>query len=655
MQPTSNSTRSSTPSSSQESVHDEITTVRETPTPPLSARLSPAQRSQSSLMSTFTNDVQSRPMSRQATRTSRKSPTTARPKILPPQSATSSKETVSRSFRSPSASSSFYYVKKPPMASAVPLGSSADPEDIKEFLALAEQRQKAFEPNKYSSYAWQMFWFVMILCITYFGFIGFPIWDGICYSLWKWLKFGNHVTMGVLIFFLWGASISWLPQLFVKFEKNAEPLDPESPVPRTDASETCLLIPAYKAAGALPETIEYALKIFKPDQIFVLANGNSPTPLDNAEDVCKEYGINHAWIPVGSKIIAEFVGVMLAKKFKYAMLIDDDVHLPANLPIVTDRISDTKAHRSTVCIGYTIKSTGANGSKGTYIQQAQDLEYKLSGLSRHFQGTYGSATFPHGAIILWNRDILEKLFWGHPGYKISEDWYFGHTCRSAGYRIEFCSQVFVETETPPSLFVPVKSTRGGYGEMTVWKQRFYRWNFFYLYRLRDDFNYLIFAWRLGHYEFITKVFVLSEIVETFIYFSRPFMLPIALWVQPKMVGIMTAALFGVYVVGVLFFNAVHLRYKKEMIAWKVVPVYFLMKMALTFVNTVSVYYSLYAYAAFFAHRHPRVTESFSALTAAQSCLDIEAEKQRVIIREEMLEVHEDEELELARPVPAKLQ
>jgi hypothetical protein len=67
-----------------------------------------------------------------------------------------------------------------------------------------------------------------------------------------------------------------------------------------------------------------------------------------------------------------------------------------------------------------------------------------------------------------------------------------------------------------------------------------------------------------------------------------------------------------------------------------------------------VYYSLYAYAAFFAHRHPRVTESFSALTAAQSCLDIEAEKQRVIIREEMMEVREDEEFGLARPVAARL-
>lgn len=200
-------------------------------------------------------------------------------------------------------------------------------------------------------------------------------------------------------------------------------------MPRTDASETCLLIPAYKAADALPRTIEHALKIFKPNQIFIVANGDSPVPLDNTEDVCKEYGVNHAWVPFGSKITAEFVGVMLAKEFKYCLLIDDDVHLPANMPIVTDRISSSREHGSTVCVGYSLKSTGPDGSKGTFIQQAQDLEYKLSGLSRHFTGTYGSAIFPHGAIILWEREILERLFWGHPGFKISEDWYFGHTCR----------------------------------------------------------------------------------------------------------------------------------------------------------------------------------------------------------------------------------
>lgn len=226
------------------------------------------------------------------------------------------------------------------------------------------------------------------------------------------------MQFGFLIFFLWASSIAWLPLLGVKFEKEIDDVE------KRDVSETCLLIPAYKAADALVATIEHALKIFQPKQIFILANGNSPTPLDNTEDVCKRFGVRHSWIPIGSKITAEFVGVLLAKDYKYAMLIDDDVHLPPNLPMVTDRIDEM-----TACVGYTLKSTGADGVKGTWIQQAQDLEYKLSGLSRDFCGKYGSAVFPHGAIILWDRDVLEKLFWGHPGFTISEDWYFGHACR----------------------------------------------------------------------------------------------------------------------------------------------------------------------------------------------------------------------------------
>ena len=219
-------------------------------------------------------------------------------------------------------------------------------------------------------------------------------------------------------FLIWGTVLSWLPQLLCKFEKNVDDVE------KRDASETCLIIPAYKAADALRDTIPHALKILKPEQIFIIANGKSPTPQDDTEAVCKQFGVNFVWVPIGSKITAEFVGVHLAKKYKYCLLTDDDVHLPPNLPLPTDRITG-----NTACVGFTIKSTGANGSRGTLIQQAQDMEYKLAGLSKTFQSNFGSAIFPHGAIILWNRDILEKLFWGHPGYHISEDWYFGHTCR----------------------------------------------------------------------------------------------------------------------------------------------------------------------------------------------------------------------------------
>lgn len=128
------------------------------------------------------------------------------------------------------------------------------------------------------------------------------------------------------------------------------------------------------------------------------------------------------------------------------------------------------------------------------------------------------------------------------------------------------------------------------------------------------------------------------------------MLPISLIVQPKLVAIMTGGLMAVYLLGVIFFNAVHLRRKKEMISWKVIPVYFLMKSALTFVNTLSVYYSLYAYAGFFSERHPRVIENYEALLAAKECLDSDVAKRQVAVPVDFLPSQEGAQSVLA-PVP----
>lgn len=129
-------------------------------------------------------------------------------------------------------------------------------------------------------------------------------------------------------------------------------------------ANTALLIPCYKSAGLIGATLEAALKIFPPANIFVIANGNSPTPLDNTEEVCRPYGVNHVWSPIGSKIVAQFLGCYAAKGFKYVLLIDDDCALPPNFPIVSDRLKG-----KIKCIGYTIKSVGPESSKGTLCQQ----------------------------------------------------------------------------------------------------------------------------------------------------------------------------------------------------------------------------------------------------------------------------------------------
>ena len=180
--------------------------------------------------------------------------------------------------------------------------------------------------------------------------------------------------------------------------------------------------------------------------------------------------MSHTWSPLGSKIIAQFVGSHVSKSFPYTLLIDDDCLLPETFPLGTERFTDRIK-----CIGYTITSVGPNGSLGTLVKQAQDLEYKLSGLQRQFAGLIGSATFPHGAISMWDRKFLLQTFYEHPGFSVSEDWFFGHVARTLGSRIIMNGEVFVETETPAAIFwAGTGGSRGGFGEITVWKQRFER-------------------------------------------------------------------------------------------------------------------------------------------------------------------------------------
>lgn len=174
-------------------------------------------------------------------------------------------------------------------------------------------------------------------------------------------------------------------------------------------------------------------------------------------------------------MVAQFVGCYVAKQFRNMLLIDDDCLLPPNFPIVTDRFT-----LSVKCVGYTIKSVGTSSSKGTLSQQAQDVEIQyewdsasicwqdwisylpsrsdqyLGSLNAH-QNVPGSSGFLGvGGLVLWT--CCAPAWLSHP------DVY----CR------------FVETETPDAIFFSGGGDRGGFGEMTIWKQRFFRWNFFFI-------------------------------------------------------------------------------------------------------------------------------------------------------------------------------
>lgn len=318
--------------------------------------------------------------------------------------------------------------------------------------------------------------------------------------------------------------------------------------------------------------------------------------------------MSHTWSPLGSKIIAQFVGTYVAKKFPYVLLIDDDCLLPPNFPLVTERLRG-----KVQCIGYTIKSVGPNSSKGTLCQQAQDVEYKLSGIQRAFAGKLGSATFPHGAISIWDRELLRKTFQAHPGFSVSEDWFFGHVARQLGSRIQMCSSCFVETETPSAIFFSGGGARGGFGEMTIWKQRFFRWNFFFVNGIYYDMAYIFKNWRLGWWELGAKIFVFQEVYETLLYLLAPFVLPISFIVRPAFSGYLFAATLALYFLNVIIFNYVHLRSRGEMVSVACLLYYMPYKIILTFVNIASCYYSIYRYAKYFAKRHAKVVEDENAV------------------------------------------
>ncbi|GAB7344970.1 hypothetical protein MBLNU457_3399t1 [Dothideomycetes sp. NU457] len=479
----------------------------------------------------------------------------------------------------------------------------------------AKVRRKQMQRKKWVQLLFEYTFYLIIVAFVYFVLIGVPLWNGTVW--WLWWVFSNRfvvpgtwaVTIAVATFYAYGP-------LLVFFEKDPpmpDIADIEKGAGAPGTENTALLIPCYKSEKIIGPTLEAALKIFPASHIFVLANGNSPTPLDKTEDVCNQYGVNHIWSPVGSKIVAQFVGTYAAKDFKNALLIDDDCALPPDFPIVSDRM------RSNIkCIGYTIKSVGPNGTRGTLCQQAQDLEYKLSGIQRAFFGKIGSATFPHGAISLWDVEFLKETFFHHPGFSVSEDWFFGHVARMLGSRITMCTSVFIETETPSAVFFSSGGARGGFGEMTIFKQRFMRWNFFFVNGIYYNFvQYILFSWKLGFWEIGAKLAVFQEVYETLLYLLTPFVVPISIVVRPAFFGYLFAGTFGIYFLNALIFNELHLRIKskgKERVHSLCTYVYYpLYKIVLTFVNVASCYYSIWKYSVYFAKRHPKIIEDERAV------------------------------------------
>ena len=245
----------------------------------------------------------------------------------------------------------------------------------------------------------------------------------------------------------------------------------ESVLKQTMTADTCLLIACHESAlteekqGAFTNTLRSAMKVFPPSHIFVCDNGNSITPVDSTQAVAQSIhpDINYLYIPEGNKTFAfywcnRYWIPFLAQcgrvpDFKYALITDDDVPLPADLHIPHEYL---RLHPEVKAVHFAITASTPDGHPGLLVS-CQDVEYKMAAVHKYFQSTMARALSCHGAIGLWERSTLDRVFYDHDTVFHGEDLYMGLSLlrlRDDSVIIS-CPQTIVPTYAPdtwPMLF-----------------------------------------------------------------------------------------------------------------------------------------------------------------------------------------------------------
>jgi hypothetical protein len=240
---------------------------------------------------------------------------------------------------------------------------------------------------------------------------------------------------------------------------------------QTVSIDTCLMIACHcstmtvERCETFSNTLKSALAVFPPSHIFVCDNGPTIQPQDATQFVAKQVhpDINYLYIPEGNKTFAfywcnKYWIPFLARcgvvpNFTYALIIDDDVPLPADLHIPHEHLKqDTRIK----AVHFPITATTPDGNPPLLVN-CQDVEYKLAAVHKLFQATMYRSLSCHGAIALWERKCMGEVFHGHDTVFNGEDLYMGITLlrKRDDSKIISSAQTIVPTYAPdnfPVLF-----------------------------------------------------------------------------------------------------------------------------------------------------------------------------------------------------------
>jgi hypothetical protein len=234
--------------------------------------------------------------------------------------------------------------------------------------------------------------------------------------------------------------------------------------------ETALVIPCHDTDHtAMRTTIDSALPHFRPEDIYLIDNGRSKYP-SHPDGNFREYirsihpDIVYVWSPIGSKNAAQLVGALAARNrgYKYIMTVDDDVCIPKNFEAPTHMIDDKfKA------VAFPIKAMDAQCEVPLWLVAWQDVEYRLSGLSKLAEDRLCGVQFPHGAGWFVELDSFITLMEHfHPMDFIAEDCNAGLGLSRMGKGIRLDARSYLATEVPTTFFGP---------GLNWWKQRQKSW------------------------------------------------------------------------------------------------------------------------------------------------------------------------------------
>lgn len=157
----------------------------------------------------------------------------------------------------------------------------------------------------------------------------------------------------------------------------------------------------------------------------------------------------------------QYAGVMACKKYKYVLVLDDDVILPPDLDMGLDLI-----HGDTIGVAFPIRAAHPKRIYSLFTEW-QSLEYQLTGYNKLMQYKTGSVQYPHGAASLWDRKALKTALRSHDTVFYAEDAKLGLWALKNGYSMAIKPEVPILTEAPTTLL----------GEMpNYWTQRVRSWD-----------------------------------------------------------------------------------------------------------------------------------------------------------------------------------